>query len=503
MKTINKLGKKLIAGLMMLAMVLVVLAPNAGALSLGMNLITTGPVPPGTGGNAGSERPSISADGTKIVFSSVAADLIPGLTPTGPWQIYLYDTVTATTKLITAGPLGEGGDASSYYPAISADGSKITFVSNASDLIPGKTIDTNQYYIYDVATGITTLITAGPTGTGADGWTWGSASISANGSKVAFNSDASNLVGANTDGFYANIFLYDVATATTTLITKGLGLLGGDNSSTLPTISADGTRIVFTSTATDLISGFTTNDNFNVYLYNVTTGTTSLITKGPSPYIGSDDINRSYATDISADNNLIVFSSIATDLIDGITANRNQNIFLYNVTTGVTTLVTAGPSGVGGDYNSFSPSISANGSVIGFSSIATDLIDGTTTGGGGVQNVYIYDVATGLIELITKGSSGTGGVYGSNRPTFSASGCTLTFHSYATDLIAGKTIIGHGDIFAYSRCAEPTPPTPPTVNPPASGINGTQTANWATYAVLSAVAAIALAGVMLVVVNRK
>ena len=456
-KKLNKVVLFVFALLMMPLLALGAIAPNVSALALGMNLITTGPVPPGIGGNDNSQRPSISADGSKIVFWSRATDLIPGTTTSGNTQIYLYDTVTNTTKLITAGPSGTESNNTENYPynAISADGSKIAFMSNATDLVGAPTSGGTNIFLYDIATSTTTLVTAGPTGTGVglNGY-WG-ISISANGSKITFDTQSDNLVGAETDGNDTNIFLYDVTTGTTTLVTKGGGLMGGDGGSHQPTISADGSKIVFSSRASDLVAGVTSNVIVNVFLYDVATDSTTLITKGPSPYVGSDNPDDGRATDISADNNLIVFSSHATNLINGVTANGNRNVYLYNVATGVTTLITAGASGVGGDRNSFPASISANGSVIGFSSDATDLIAGETTDGS-AQNVFTYEVASGKIELVTKGSSGIGGNANALRPTFSASGCTMTFHSDATDLIAGLTTNSNSNIFAFARCLEPT-----------------------------------------------
>ena len=458
-RVLTKISLGFVAVLMVPVLVLSMVAQNAGALALGMNLISTGPVPPGTGGSNSSERPSISADGTKIAFSGYATDLIPGTTiSSGNREIFLYDVVTGTTKLITAGPLGEGSNGFSHYAVISADGSKIAFMSTATDLVGANANGNYNVFVYDVTSGVTKLVTAGPLGDGMDsGWGW-AISISADGSKIAFGANATDLVGANAGGG-DNVFLYDATSNTTTLISKGAGLLGGDAPSNLPTVSADGSKVVFVSQATDLIAGSTTNSNRNVFLYDVATGTTSLITKGPSPYSGSDNGCNFRPVDISVDNNLIVFSSCATNLISGITANGNENVYLYNVATGVTKLVTAGASGVGGDNNSHPASISANGSVIGFASNATDLISGVTTDGSNM-NVYTYDVATGRIELITGGLSGIGGDNGSTRPVFSASGCTITFHSYATDLISGVTMNGFGDVYAYGRCVEPTPSVP-------------------------------------------
>ena len=413
-------------------------------------LITAGAS--GLGGDGYSERPNVSADGRYIVFGSSATDLIPGEATNGNYQIFIYDVYTGVTKLITTGSSGIGGDGDSRFPEISADTSTILFQSNATDLIPGFTTNGSwQLYLYDVVSETFTLITPGLGGDGlsdtSSAWNnWG-LSISADGNKIAFGT-SSNEVVPGTIPVWGHIYLYDVATSTTSIVSRGAGGMGGDSYSQVPTISADGTKVVFHSNASDLVDGITTVGQGNIFIYDVTTGITTLITKGSSG-VGTWGGCCS-TTVISADNSLVSFATSAPDLIDGFTANGNDQLYLYDVATEVITLVTTGPTGFGGDSATYGSFITADGKFVGFMSRATDLINGiATTDADG--NAFLYNVTTGEISLLSLGPLGLGGNARSNRPTLSNDLSVITFHSEATDLIDGITTNGNRQIYAFIR----------------------------------------------------
>ena len=405
-----------------------------------VEIITKGPS--GVGGDAVSQRPSMSVDGTKIVFESLAPDLIDGVTTTNTYNIFLYDVSTDTITLVTAGSSGVGGNGESWSPWISADGTKIVFGSCATDLVAGMST-TSHYntFLYDVATATTTLVSTGYSGNGAYGTTtW--VSVSGDGTKIVYASyDAYLVAGMVTNGDH-NIFLYDTVSATTSLITTGSSGIGGDDSSDRPSISADGTKIVFQSWATDLIPGITANGQPNIFLYDVTTATTTLVTAGPSGIGGNGYSNDSRTT---ADGSKVVFESQSTDLIAGMTTPSWSNIFLYDVASATTTLVSKGPLGTGGDWISWTVSITPDGTKVAFCSGATDLIAGMTTYYR--DNIFLYDVTRDTTTLVTKGLYGIGDNGYSSYPNMSNDGTKIVFVSSATDLIPGVTTTIRGNIF--------------------------------------------------------
>ena len=117
-----------------------------------------------------------------------------------------------------------------------------------------------------------------------------------------------------------------------------------------------------------------------------------------------------------------------------------------------TEIITSGPSGIGGNGESYYSDISEDGNIITFRSSATDLIPGITTTG---QQIFTYDRTTQTTTLITTGTSGTGGNNLSIRPVISNQGNVITFESRATDLVPNLTTNGVRQIFAFILREDP------------------------------------------------
>ena len=438
--------RKCLASITTLALVLTMAGfsapPKAQALTteVTFELITKGSS--GVGGDLGSWYPSVSADGTRIVFESLATDLIAGMTTNNNCNIFLYDTVTATTTLVTTGSSGTGGNNQSDNSKISPDGTKIVFRSEATDLITGMTTTGRwNIFLYDIASSTTTLISTGSSGTGVNRYT-DYPSFSPDGTMVVFVSAASDLIPGLTTNNNFNIFLYEIASATTRLVTTGSSGVGGNNDSNNPLISADGTKIVFYSNATDLIAGMTTYTAHQIFLFDIPSSSTTLITAGSSG-IGANI--SSQLPSVSADGTMVAFSSFATDLVPGVTFNFIPHVYFYNAVNNTMTLVSAGSSGFGGDDFSESPLITADGTKIVFYSGASDLIEGFTT--NNQSNIYLYDTAKGTMMLITAGSSGIGGNGNSYSKSITADGTKIALNSNASNLIPGMTTYSQNQIF--------------------------------------------------------
>jgi len=176
-----------------------------------------------------SEDPSINADGTRIAFESDAD--ITGGNPEGNIEIFLFDTTTGIITQITDQPTGDVSGA----PSINADGTRIAFRSDA-DINGGNPEGNREIYLFDTTTGIFTQITFETAG-GSRG-----PSINADGTRIAFRSDA-DINGGNPDGNF-EIYLFDTTTGIFTQITDETA---GDSRGA--SINADGTRIAFRSDA--------------------------------------------------------------------------------------------------------------------------------------------------------------------------------------------------------------------------------------------------------------
>jgi Tol biopolymer transport system component len=165
----------------------------------------------GTQGNSSSGKASISTDGRYVAFESAASNLVSGDT-NNAGDIFVYDTVANTTRRVSVASDGTQGNNNSFFPSISADGRYLAFHSVASNLVSDDTNGRGDIFVYDTVANTTRLVsvaTDGPQGNGDSYYP----SISADGSYVAFISDASNLVSGDTNNV-SDIFVYDLGYGT-------------------------------------------------------------------------------------------------------------------------------------------------------------------------------------------------------------------------------------------------------------------------------------------------
>ena len=209
--------------------------------------------------DADSVRPSISSDGRYVAFASTATNLSDeDVDPVS--DIFVRDTQANTTTLVSRrdGLAGAAGAADSHFPSISDSGTKIAFHSAADNLNDEDTDGTNDVFLRDTDAGTTALVSRqhGTAGLAADGNSH-RPSISGNGQRVAFESDADNL-SPDDDDSLQNIFVRDPRFRSTWLASRttstGFVSFGADGSSKEPALSGNGSVVVFASLARNLSS---------------------------------------------------------------------------------------------------------------------------------------------------------------------------------------------------------------------------------------------------------
>src|SRR5262249_38885455 len=121
----------------------------------------------GKQGNAGSNRPSISADGRYVAFSSFASNLVAGDT-NATWDVFVHDLQTGTTEIASTDSAGVQGDGASIKPTLSADGRYVAFSSEATNLVSGDTNGVQDVFVHDRVTGITKRVSVDSDGNEAD-----------------------------------------------------------------------------------------------------------------------------------------------------------------------------------------------------------------------------------------------------------------------------------------------------------------------------------------------
>ncbi len=404
-----------------------------------------------------SDSPSTSANGAFVVFESTASDLVAGDSNFAT-DVFLTDRATGAVTLVShvPGSPTTSANGSSCCAVISSDGAFVAFASRATNLVTGQ-IDTNVDYdvfLFERATGAVTLVShvAGSATTTANTGSVGP-SISADGAQVGFESNASNVVGGQTDtNNAADVFLFERAAGAVTLVSHAASATTTANSASYgPTISADGTYVAFGSTATNLVAT-DANGADDLFLFARATGSVTLVSHR-SNSSNTTANGGSYAPAVSANGAYVAFESAATNLVAGQSdANADSDVFLYERATGTVTLVSHIPGSATTTANlaSCCTTISADGAFVAFESFATNLVTGYVGTGG----VFLFERATGAVTLVSHvpGSATTDANGVGNDASISANGASVVFTSPATNQVAGQTDTnGADDVFSFER----------------------------------------------------
>jgi Tol biopolymer transport system component len=219
----------------------------------------------------------------------------------------------------------------------------------------------------------------------------------------------------------------------------------GDGESLSPAINADGTLVVFASSANTLVSG-DTNRVADIFLYDRVRWSTRRVSLGLN---GAQANDWCGAPAISGNGRYIAYVAQASNLVVDDT-NGRADIFLYDRQTGTTTRVSAtATQQANGD--SATPVISADGRWVAFTSSASNLVAGDTNS---VADVFLWARDTGAIMRVSLPDPTLAGVRQANAasdfPAMSADGGTLAFRSFASNLVAGDTN-RQPDIFLFTR----------------------------------------------------
>ena len=330
---------------------------------------------------------------------------------------------------------GTPGNGYSSGPVFSPDGSKIAYHSQASNLVAGDTNDSYDVFVKDLATGAVTLVSVGAFGPQGNASST-SPVFSPDGSKIVFSSSAFNLVAGDTNG-KADVFVKDLVTGAMTRVSVDAAGTEGNAGSSQAVFSPDGSKIAFVSQATNLAPGGISGKS-DIFIKDLTSGALTRITTATAgiDFTGSSD------PVFSPDGSKIAFHSDTTNLVAGDT-NRSFDIFVKDLTTGVVTRVSVSASGAQANLNSFSPVFSPDGNKIAFQSAATTLVAGDTNGAG---DIFVKDLTTGAISRVSVSAAGVQALSGSFSAVFSPDGSKIAFFSDASNLVTGDTN-GSFDVF--------------------------------------------------------
>jgi streptogramin lyase/Tol biopolymer transport system component len=341
-------------------------------------------------------------------------------------------TVTAAFERVPAQTGAESGGANgpSAHPSLSADGQLVAFDSAATNLAAACTSG-RQIFLRDRTTGVTTCVSVagGAAGNGVSTHP----ALSADGQVVAFDSTATNLAGVCTSGV-PQIFVIDRVAGTTSCVSVAAGA-PGDGASTGPVLSADGRRVAFTSTATNLASPCTTGVA-QIFLFDRGSGTltclsTDGVTEGDGP---------SGHPAVSGDGRFVAFHSAATNLADPCNT-AGQQIFVHDQATQGITCESLDPDEAPGNGPSANPALDGKGAYLAYESTATNLAAPCT---GGQSQIYVRDRTTGLTRCRSVDGTGAAGTGASTKAALSGNGRRLVFVSQAPNIVSAVSLTAHG-----------------------------------------------------------
>jgi Tol biopolymer transport system component len=299
---------------------------------------------------------------------------------------------------------------------VSGDGRSVAFVSSAR-LLPVDTNDLDDIYIFERASRRLTLATPPYPGAVSDG-TALNPQLNADGRYLVFNSLATVLTAAPDRNEADDVFVRDCTTGVITRVSVGPGGQEANGGSGHPAISGNGRRVVFESTATNLVAdGDANGSGHDVYLADLDTATLTRI--------GVDEagrqLGRSFAPRISGDGRFVAFAASAGQS-DPSRADPASipRVYLRDISAGRTVCVSCdGPGRLG----AFAPDLSADGGVVAFAIQSTPAR----------SDIALYDQTSETIRVITRSGNAQ-----STNPRLSGDGRVVVFESWASNLLCGK-----------------------------------------------------------------
>jgi Tol biopolymer transport system component len=212
---------------------------------------------------------------------------------------------------------------------------------------------------------------------------------------------------------------------------------GGDSWD--PVVSPDGRYVLFASTANNLLLASNgaaipqrIPPSLNVYLRDRWYGSNTLVSLNLSGVAGGS--SDSFPAGLSPDGRFVVFESTASDLVVGDT-NNVSDVFVRDLLSSLTILVSASTNGFAGNGASRSPSMTPDGRYVAFVSSANNLVQGDTNR---IPDVFVRDLQSATTLLASVGAISTTQAGGSEAPDITADGRYVAFYSSATNLVGAR-----------------------------------------------------------------
>jgi Tol biopolymer transport system component len=371
---------------------------------------------------------SVSANGRFMAFTSLARLTADDQNDTS--DLYVYDIQDGRTTLESPPTGWSQRYRPQLYPHISGDGGRIVFQAvdrQGPEWWQTVVLDRQQQSVrvlsvngnHEVANGHCTQ-----------------AAISADGSTVVFESLATNLVAGDANGPVADIFAVRLDGGHITRVSvRSNGTQPVEGHSITPSISADGRWVSFTSAANlacDSACGPQQDRrlrHLQIFLRDLEAGTTTRVSLAVQ---GKEPNGASTWPALSGNGRLVAFVSEASNLVAD-DANSRADVFVHDIATGRTEIVSHRSDGAAGNGPSARPALSFDGQIVAFQSLASDLTCADHCGATDrdinlLWDVFVFDRSTAAMVRASMDDTGEW-LEPSRTPSIDASGTVMVFAS--------------------------------------------------------------------------
>lgn len=392
------------------------------------------PPPALAGAQRDATSAAISADGRLVVFQSAAGNLADPTGVGGVLDLWVRDRVTGTTTRATVNRFGPGGgDADSGYATLTQDGRYLAFESRAANLVTNPVSGAGDVYLRDLQTATTWLVSGRPNGAGGSGPSR-RPFVSPDGQWVLFESDATNLlvkpVAANGVG---NVYLYDRLTGQTRLVSAQP--ITGTASAVFcraAGVSADGRFQLFAAATGDLVRPTQSLTKTQAILHDRDSGTNRYVALNPTGAPVALTDSRDLC--LSRDGDIITFTSSDASINPAFPGQ--VGLFWRNLGDGTLNRIAGNANRPFGYYE-----LAPDGQHVGFTqtnqvfvwdahSLTNTLVSVTTNG----------TMAVGISRFAGMSDDGARVVFLSNAPDLVDGPASSGFQTYLRDVVAGVTI---------------------------------------------------------------
>lgn len=398
----------------------------------------------GTKASFGGRSVDVSEDGTKVLFWTDSS-LDPA--DAGGRDLYLRDTVAGTTTLVTTNSAGQKQNGTIELGALSADGTKVAFSTTATNLDPGDLDSGWDVYVKDLISGQVALVSTSSLGvkattTATFGLFFSGIDISGDGSTVAFVSNATNMgaatscrvVGPNINVCDSHLFVKRLGTGVVTVADSSTSGQLADKESYEPSLSRTGDVVAFRSSASNLDPLATTQYVNRAYVKNIVTGELMLASISTTGEIGSAAAMPMQS--LSADGTKVAFET--ADILDPQDTSVYTDVYIRDLPSGETKVVTNLSL-----YTIGWASLAGDGSAVAFYTDEALVPADSDT----LSDVYVVDVATGALELATETAGGVKSNGTSFDPSLNGDGSVVVFTTIATNLDGRDTESSYYDVY--------------------------------------------------------